>query len=216
MKLCVHKSTDGLSDSFIQLPEENESEKNPAELSCQLETGLENEENYLLDKDGIVIQTQKSTATAEDFSGAAPAIITEKLGKKKLKKLKREEREKTKGAGWFDMPALEMTEERKRDLELLQMRGAIDPKRFYKKSDNRGLPKYFQIGTVVDSPFDFYSDRIPTKARKRTMVDELLADAEFKKYNKRKYVQIIEERNRKQVVHSGKRSHGSKKQKKDS
>jgi len=90
------------------------------------------------------------------------------------------------------MPAPEMTEERKLDLELLQMRGALDPKRFYKRSDMRETPKYFQIGTVVDSPYDFYSDRIPTKARKRTMVDELLADAEFKRYNKRKYVQIIE------------------------
>merc|ERR1712002_345264 len=147
--------------NFIQLSEEtnDQTNQNPNQLSCQLETGLENEENYLLEKDGIVTQTEKSTAIAEDFSGATPAVISEKLGKKKLKKLKKEEREKTKGAGWFDMPALEMTEERKRDLELLQMRGAIDPKRFYKKSDNRGLPKYFQIGTVVDSPFDFYSDR---------------------------------------------------------
>merc|ERR1739847_178764 len=68
----------------------------------------------------------------------------------------------------------------------------LDPKRFYKRSDVRELPKYYQIGTVVDSPYDFYSDRIPTKARKRTMVDELLADAAFKRYNKRKYVQIIE------------------------
>ena len=29
------------------------------------------------------------------------------------------------------------------------------------------------------------------------MVDELLADAEFKRYNKRKYVQIIEDKARK-------------------
>merc|ERR1719268_314970 len=77
----------------------------------------------------------------------------------------------------------------------------MDPKRFYKKSDNRDLPKYFQIGTVVDSPYDFYTDRVPKKARKRTMVDELLADAEFKKFNKRKYVEIIKDKER----NSGKR-----------
>ena len=34
------------------------------------------------------------------------------------------------------------------------------------------------------------------------MVDELLADAEFKKYNKRKYVEIIESQQRK-VRHGG-------------
>ena len=35
--------------------------------------------------------------------------------------------------------------------------------RFYKKSDSKGLPKYFQVGTVLDSAYEFYSDRIPTK-----------------------------------------------------
>ncbi len=39
----------------------------------------------------------------------------------------------------------------------------------------------FQVGTVVDSPVDFYSSRIPKKQRKRTMVEELLADAEFRR-----------------------------------
>jgi hypothetical protein len=43
------------------------------------------------------------------------------------------------------MPALELTEERKADLELLQMRGVLDPKRFYKKNASEGLPKYFQV-----------------------------------------------------------------------
>ena len=43
-----------------------------------------------------------------------------------------------------------------------------------------------QIGTVVDNAADFYTDRVPNKARKSTMVDELLADAEFKKFQKRK------------------------------
>jgi hypothetical protein len=33
----------------------------------------------------------------EDFTGARPATVEPKLGKKKLKKLKKEEREKTKG-----------------------------------------------------------------------------------------------------------------------
>ena len=40
----------------------------------------------------------------------------------------------------------------------------------------------FQVGTVVDSPVDFYHSRIPKKDRKRTMVEELLADAEFRQY----------------------------------
>lgn len=37
-----------------------------------------------------------------------------------------------------------------------------------------------QVGTVVDNPVDFYHSRVPKKDRKRNMVEELLADAEFR------------------------------------
>lgn len=65
---------------------------------------------------------------------------------------------KTAGKQWFDLPAQQMTDETKRDLKLLQLRGTFDPKRFYKSSDHKkGLPKFFQVGTVVSSSADFYS-----------------------------------------------------------
>lgn len=118
------------------------------------------------------------------------------LSDKKLKKLRRRERDKTKGKKWFNLPAPEMTEEVKRDLEVIQMRSALDPKHFYKRNDMQGLPKYFQIGKVVDAPLDYYNSRLTKKERKRTIVDELMADAEFAKYNKRKYQEIIAEKNK--------------------
>lgn len=122
--------------------------------------------------------------------------IKPKLGKKAMKKLKKLEREKTKGPGWFNMKAPEMTDEMQRDLEVLKVRGALDSQRFYKKNDTSALPKYFQIGQVVDSPADYFSDRIPKSQRKKTLVDELMADAEFKKQNKRKYAEIIEKQSK--------------------
>ncbi|XP_043475344.1 deoxynucleotidyltransferase terminal-interacting protein 2 [Leptopilina heterotoma] len=115
---------------------------------------------------------------------------------KKLKERRKRQRDKTKGKQWFNLPAPEMTEEVKRDLEIIQMRSALDPKQFYKRNDMKTLPKYFQIGKVVDSPLDYYSGRMTNKERKRTIVDELMADAEFAKYNKRKYKEIIEEKNK--------------------
>ena len=54
------------------------------------------------------------------------------------------------GDQWFNLPATEVTEEIKNDLEVLQMRGALDPKRFYKKNSNKELPKYFQVGRYVN------------------------------------------------------------------
>ncbi|KAL2737334.1 deoxynucleotidyltransferase terminal-interacting protein 2 [Vespula maculifrons] len=106
------------------------------------------------------------------------------------------EREKNKGKDWFNLPATEVTDEIKHDLEIIQMRSVLDPKHFYKKNDLKVLPKYFQIGKVIYSPIDYYSNRLTKKERKNTIVEELLADAEFAKYNKRKYKEIIEEKNK--------------------
>ncbi|NWW43868.1 TDIF2 protein, partial [Pedionomus torquatus] len=125
-----------------------------------------------------------------------------------LKKQRRAERAKTAGDGWFGMKAPEITSELKNDLKVLKMRASLDPKHFYKKNDRDGLPKYFQVGTVVDSPIDFYHSRIPKKQRKRTIVEELLADSEFRRYNKKKYQEILSE---KAAFAAGKRNRKKKK-----
>ncbi|KAL2772222.1 deoxynucleotidyltransferase terminal-interacting protein 2 [Daubentonia madagascariensis] len=114
--------------------------------------------------------------------------------KYQLQKKRRKERQKTAGDGWFGMKAPELTDELKNDLKALKMRASMDPKRFYKKNDRDGFPKYFQIGTIVDNPADFYHSRIPKKQRKRTIVEELLADSEFRRYNRRKYSEIMAEK----------------------
>lgn len=117
------------------------------------------------------------------------SILPAAESNRRLKTQRKLEREKTKGEKWFNMPATEMTEELKNDLSVLQMRSVLNPKQFYKKNDLKVLPKYFQVGTVQDDAADFYCSRIPKKQRKRTLVEELLADAEFRRYNKKKYVE---------------------------
>ena len=61
---------------------------------------------YLKEEDGgITVQKFLSSKTSlEDTSGAALASYSPKLGKKKMKKLKKAEREKNKGKDWFNMP----------------------------------------------------------------------------------------------------------------
>jgi hypothetical protein len=63
----------------------------------------------------------------------------------KTKFVFKKESELTKGKKWYGLPATEITEEVKRDLEIVQMRSVLDPKRFYKKNDMKVLPKYFQV-----------------------------------------------------------------------
>jgi len=110
------------------------------------------------------------------------------------KAIRKAERAKTKGPAWFNMPAPEITEELKNDLQILKMRSVLDPKRHYKKNDMEVLPKYFQVGTVMDSALDHQNERLTKKERKRTIVDELMADANFTRYNKRRYTEIIEDK----------------------
>ncbi|KAL1131570.1 hypothetical protein AAG570_011185 [Ranatra chinensis] len=76
------------------------------------------------------------------------------------------------------------------------MRSVFDPKHFYKKDKSLDQIRKVEIGRVIDSPIDYYSSRLPKKFRKKTLMDELLADAEFRKRNKRKFLEIIEQKKR--------------------
>merc|ERR1712137_281253 len=147
----------------------------------------------------IRVEGLQETTAAEEQSSIQKLLSTSLVGenyqppdtkssKRQKKKKQREERERTAGPGWFNLPATTVTPEIERDLQVLQMRNLIFKDRFYKKSDP--LPKYFQVGTVVDAPVDYYSSRLTKKQRSTTFVDELLKDSEFKKYTKKKYLEL--------------------------
>jgi hypothetical protein len=69
------------------------------------------------------------------------------------------------------MPKVELTEEIKADLRAIKLRNQIFKDRFYKSSDSKKLPEYFQIGTVVDDPRaeGGNSGRLTKKQRKSTI-----------------------------------------------
>jgi hypothetical protein len=79
------------------------------------------------------------------------------------------------------------------------MRNTLDKSHHYKSTDWKKLPKYFQVGTVIEGPGEYYSSRIPKKDRKKTLVEELLADDKFKKYQKKKYMELMK---KKQMINS--------------
>ncbi|KAG4301173.1 hypothetical protein PCANB_002425 [Pneumocystis canis] len=105
------------------------------------------------------------------------------------RKEKREEKEKTAGKDWFYMHKPELTQSLKTELKILKMRNVLDPKRHYKKDNNKELPKYFQIGTMIDDVLntpieDFF------KKKTNTILDEILEDQDRRQYFKRKYNDI--------------------------
>ncbi|KAL2530313.1 Fcf2 pre-rRNA proCES [Forsythia ovata] len=126
---------------------------------------------------------------------------------RKLNKLLKKQIKDTAGKNWFDMPAPVISPELKKDLQLLKLRSAIDPTRHYKKGNSKSktLPKYLQVGTVIESAEEFYTGRLTKKERKATLADELLSDRNLGAYRKRK-VREIEEVNRPGGVAKWKRS----------
>ncbi|TFK73582.1 Fcf2-domain-containing protein [Pluteus cervinus] len=123
-----------------------------------------------------------------------------KFGKPLTKREKNELKKRTAGPDWFDLPAPREAELPRlyREVEAMRLRNQLDPKRFYKKDEGegkgiKGLPKYFAVGTILPSSNPFgasTSDTLPKAQRKRTIVEELVDDAEAKRYAKRKFDEL--------------------------
>ena len=122
--------------------------------------------------------------------------LTPLLSKKAARRAARAGQPETKGKGWFDLPAQTLDSETKNSLRVLKLRGAFDPKRFYRSADSTKLPKFFQFGTVVAGAQDFYTGRLTAKQQKRTLAEEILHDASIQSYRKRKVASIQAEASR--------------------
>ena len=118
----------------------------------------------------------------------------------------------TAGAAWAHMAAPELTPALKRELQIVRMRGALDPKRFYKSSDmKRELPKYFAVGTVVEGAEEGAAGRLTKRQRKQSMLDELMSDDRVKARAKNKFQEVQKERSRGVKRQSKRRPRGQKK-----
>ncbi|KAJ7288437.1 Fcf2 pre-rRNA processing-domain-containing protein [Mycena rebaudengoi] len=123
-----------------------------------------------------------------------------KFGKPLTKRERKELKNKTAGPDWFDLPAPAESDLPRlyREVEALRLRNQLDPKRFYRKDEGegkgiKGLPKHFAIGKIITAttPFGAPSgDNLTRSERKRTLVDELVDDAEAKRYAKKKFDEL--------------------------
>eukprot|EP01135_Chromosphaera_perkinsii_P000838 Nk52_evm1s152 gene=Nk52_evmTU1s152 len=93
------------------------------------------------------------------------------------------------GKKWFDMKPTTMTDDLKRDFQILRMRHVLDPKRHYKSSDMKTIPKYFHVGKVIEGSAEFYSSRMTKRERKNNLAEEVLNDFDKRKYYKRRFTQ---------------------------
>ena len=126
-------------------------------------------------------------------AGRAPAVSTSLAGGGVVQPLhtsrkgKKQQKPDTAGAAWGHMPARELTQDLKRDLQIIRMRGVLSSKKFYKSSDmKKELPKYFQIGTMIDGV-----DNAGRRVRKGgTMLQELMGDDTIGRRTKDKFTKL--------------------------
>ncbi|KAG5359556.1 Deoxynucleotidyltransferase terminal-interacting protein 2 [Yarrowia sp. C11] len=166
------KSLDEITERYSRLP--------------KIDGGVEYGSGSLTEK-GLLQEDHYDYTKEDNKNKFAFRVIQDphqvKLDKKKAK-------DNTAGDKWFGMKAPDMTPELKMDMELLKMRNVLDPKRFYKKSDSKKDPKFFEMGTIVEGNTEFFSARLTKKERKQTFAQELLGDEDSQKYFKRKYAEI--------------------------
>lgn len=95
-----------------------------------------------------------------------------------------------------------MTPELKRDLQILRLRSVLDPKRHYKKDNDRknDVPEFSQVGTIIEGPTEFFT-RLTNKERKQTFVEGVLAGEKKSQRFKTKYNEI------QRAKTSGKKAH---------
>ncbi|KAL0089572.1 Fcf2 pre-rRNA processing-domain-containing protein [Phycomyces blakesleeanus] len=163
----------------------------------KLDAGVSVKQSLYITQDNKRAYLDKASVSLVDASDTdkddkkKEALVILKANKSEEAQLTKKERQllraKSTGKGWFDMERPEITDEIKRDLQIIKMRHVLDRKRHYKKMGKNYNPKFFQVGTIIESPTEFFSSRIAKKDRKQTLVDELLADEQSKQYFKRKF-----------------------------
>ena len=135
--------------------------------------GLEAIRQQAMARDHPVIKSSSSShlrRTRPVFDGTAPAATK----------------------AWFQTRSTPVSDQVKKDLQLLRNRNYLDPKRFYKSNDPVG--KFVQVGTVIEGSGEFYSSRLTKKQRRTNLLDEVLADTDTSRYAQDKYKKMQREK----------------------
>ena len=83
----------------------------------------------------------KQSAIGPDFEQKEPFCAHESNAKE------------TAGKEWYDLPKTEMTDDVKRDIQIIKMRSVLDPRGFYKRGDKRISKREFYLALTC-SMFD--------------------------------------------------------------
>lgn len=99
---------------------------------------------------------------------------------------------------WYYMRSTPMTPELQMDINLIQNRNYMDPKRFYKSSKiDTSKSGFVQVGTVIEGSNEYYSNRYTNKERPKSLLHEVMNDPQLHSYTTSKYQQMQQSQTRK-------------------
>jgi hypothetical protein len=131
----------------------------------------------------------KKTTTAMTTRTTTTPMVSFKTGKMTTA-ARKETKAASAGAKWFDMRPTPMTDDFKRDVQVLANRAYLDPKRFYKKGDIGTNNTILQRGTVIEGTGEFFSARLSKRQRQANLTDEIMADDKVRRYTKSQFLKI--------------------------
>nr|CDS25670.1 deoxynucleotidyltransferase terminal interacting [Hymenolepis microstoma] len=147
----------------------------------------------------LITSAAGPSSSAHESSGPSlyyTRTINPILSKREIQRRRKSEK-RSKLAEWFDLPRGDFSQENQEDREIVAMRNVLSSDLHTRKADGRRA--HFHVGTVVDDPGSFY-DRVPRKQRKKNLVDELLANAEYMKKQRRQYAKLQKEKQEKRAA----------------
>jgi len=178
----------GLSADQLYLTSSNASSRPAFDTSappgvCQLDTqefgvGL-----------GINAPAASTRCNIRDVRGAPVRPENDKKMRAKEAKVRKDD----KLDKWFGMPKRTLTPEMEAQLKVLKLRGAYDPKRFYKSNDSKTLPTHFQFATEMGGGLAAAGLKANAEVHwnsGRSFLDSVLRDQKGQEFMARKYSEV--------------------------
>ena len=163
-------------DKLIALKTKQIQEEKPKVKEVQIEKN----ENFVF---GDVVESSKQKRIDEAMKKA----INDPF---RIEPVKPKEKIETSGDNWFNIPKAKLTEEDKRDWEILRMRSVLQKGGAGAVELPEKPPDFLQFGIVQDNPIEGRRGRVAKRFRAPTIAESLAKDEEFRDFLEMNYTKI--------------------------
>lgn len=118
------------------------------------------------------------------------AIQNAILNPLKIKPVEKKEKVETAGSNWYNIPKAKLSEEDKRDWDLLRMRSVLTKGGVNAVELPEKPPEFLQFGVVQDNPIEGNRGRVAKRLRAPTIAESLAKDEQFHDFMEKNYEKL--------------------------